>query len=323
MEDGARFRPARATVRPGMELAFLREGVGGYPLLLVHGWPETKRIWWRNVAPLAAAGFEVIVPDLRGFGDSGLAPDGFYDLAAHARDLYALVHDVLGHPRCAAVAGDLGGGVVQDLGLRFPGFVVRQCLFNTVLPVLRAAYAAAGLPTSVPPRVRMAADYFQRQGRDADALAAELDTPAKRRRYIAEMYGPRFWASPGAFTPEDVDFMTEPFADAAKLRAGFGNYESAVGARPLSEPPRFFETNPVPTLVLYGPDDHVIWPDFPRRCEVAFTERVGPFVVEGAGHFLQWERAEVLNQALMYFFRDLLVGAASGATLAAPESAQR
>ena len=45
--------------------------------------------------------------------------------------------------------------------------------------------------------------------------------------------------------------------------------------------------------------------DFPQRAEVAFTERVGPFVVPGAGHFLQWERADVLNQALAYFLRDL------------------
>ena len=151
----------------------------------------------------------------------------------------------------------------------------------------------------------MAADYYQRQGRDADALAAELDTPAKRRRYIAQFYGPRFWSTPGAFTPSDVDFMTEPFADAAKLRAGFGNYESAVGTRPLSEPPRFFETNPVPTLVLCGPDDHVIWPDFPERCEIVFTERIGPMIVPRAGHFLQWERADLLNQALRYFLGDL------------------
>lgn len=75
----------------GLELAYVRENPGGYPLLLVHGWPETMRIWWRNIAPLAAAGFEVIVPDLRGFGASGLAPDGHYDLAAAARDLHALV----------------------------------------------------------------------------------------------------------------------------------------------------------------------------------------------------------------------------------------
>ena len=141
------FAVHRTRPRAGLELAYVHEGVGGVPLLLVHGWPETKRIWWRNVAPLAAAGFEVIVPDLRGFGDSALAPDGFYDLAAHARDLHALVHDVLGHERCAAAGGDLGGGVIQDLGLRFPGFVIRQCLFNTVLPLLPDAYAAASLPT--------------------------------------------------------------------------------------------------------------------------------------------------------------------------------
>jgi pimeloyl-ACP methyl ester carboxylesterase len=97
--------------------------------------------------------------------------------------------------------------------------------------------------------------------------------------------------------------MTEPFADAAKLRAGFANYESALGTRPLSEPPRFLETNPLPTLVLYGPDDHVIYPDFCRRAEVVFGERMGPFTVEGAGHFLQWERPDALNQALRYFLR--------------------
>ena len=84
---------------PGDRARLPARGRGGYPLLLVHGWPETKRIWWRNIGPLAEAGFEVIVPDLRGFGDSGLAPDGHYDLAAHARDLHALVHDVLGHER--------------------------------------------------------------------------------------------------------------------------------------------------------------------------------------------------------------------------------
>lgn len=309
--DPLRFPVHRATVREGVDLAYVREGVGGHPLLLVHGWPETKRIWWRNIAPLAQAGFEVIVPDLRGFGDSGPAPDGYYDLAAHARDLHALVHDVLGHERCAVSGGDLGGGVMFDLGLRFPGFVERQIIFNSVLPILPDAYAAAGLATEVHPVVRASADYFLRQGREADALAAELSTEAMRRAYVAGMYTHRHWASPGAFRPEEVAFHTEPFGDAAQLRAGWGNYESALGTIPLSEPPRFFEPSPVPTLALFGPDDHVIFPDFPERCEVAFTDLVGPYVVPRAGHFLQWERADVLNGTLIWFLRDLALARSS------------
>jgi pimeloyl-ACP methyl ester carboxylesterase len=282
-----------------VELAYDRYGEGGLPLLLVHGWPETRRIWERNAEPLAEAGFDVIVPDLRGFGDSPLAPDGFYDLAAHAHDLKALL-DRLGVDRCAAAGGDLGGGVVIDLGLRFPGLVERQIIFNSILPIVE------GMPTEIPAQSRQAADYYLRQGRDADALAAELDTPDKRRRYIAGFYGHRFWASPGAFGREDVDRMTEPFADPEKLRAGFGNYESALGTRPMSETPRWFEPSPVETLVLYGPDDHVLWPDFPERAKLAFPNRVGPFVVPDAGHFLQWEQAELLNGAVKAFLRDLL-----------------
>ena len=91
--------------RDGLTLGYVREGIGGYPLLLIHGYPETKRIWWRNIEAFVAAGFEVIVPDLRGFGDSDLSADDVYDIAAYSRDLYLLVHDVLGHATCGVVGG--------------------------------------------------------------------------------------------------------------------------------------------------------------------------------------------------------------------------
>lgn len=281
-----------------VELDYDRAGDGGFPLLLVHGWPETRRIWARNVRPLAAAGFDVIAPDLRGFGSSPLAEDGFYDLAAHARDLAALL-DRLGVTSCVCAGGDLGGGVIVDLGLRFPGLVARQVIFNSILPQLDQRKRP-------PRRARMASDYFLRQARDADALAAELDTPARRRAYIAGFYGHRFWSSPGKFSPEEVDYMTEPFADPDKLRAGFVNYESALDVRRCSELPRFFEPSPIETLILYGPEDHVIWPDFPERAARCFPNHVGPFVVQDAGHFLQWEQASVLNGAVRSFCRDLL-----------------
>lgn len=303
--DPDAFRIERGEVRPGVELAWVREGEGGMPLLLLHGWPEAMRIWWRNVAPLAEAGFEVVVPDLRGFGRSGLAPDGHYDAVASARDVHALVHDVLGHASCVAAGGDYGGVAIQELGLRFEGFVPRQCLFNTIPPLLREEYEAAGIAPAPPRDTRMAADYFLRQGREGDALAAELDTPDKRRRYVATFYGSRFWAAPGGFTSDDVDFMTEPFGDAERFRASIALYESALGTIEASEPPLWAtRRSPVETLVLYGPEDHVIPRDFPERCEVAFPRRVGPFLVPRAGHFLQWERADALNGALVGFLRD-------------------
>ena len=274
-------------------LAYDRAGEGGKPLLLIHGWPETRRIWERNVEPLAAAGFEVIAPDLRGFGDSALAPDDRYDVAAHSQDMAELLAE-LGHEHAVACAGDLGGVVAQDLSLRYDGLVERLCLFNTIPPLL------ADGPPPIPRATRMAADYFIRQSKDADGLAAELDTPERRRRYIATFYGSRFWAAPGSFEREDVERMTEPFADADRFRASIANYEYAGGPRQAPEPPRLLEPNPTPTLILYGPEDHVIMPDFPERMEAAFPNRAGPFVVPGAGHFLQWERADVLNGALSW-----------------------
>lgn len=299
----------RAEVRDGLALGYWRlgpEGGGGYPLLLIHGFPETKRIWWRNLAPLAAAGFDVIAPDLRGVGDSDAAGDDFYDPPAYARDLHALVHDVLGLPGCGTVSGDVGGAVAMDLSLRFPGFVSRQCIFNTLAPVLPEAYAAAGIPDD-PPRETLAQyDYFLRQGRDADGLVAELSTPALRREYVRGFYTHRLLAGETAFAPTDADWMAEPFGEAGRLRAAMAVYELEFGRRALSEVPRLMETSPVPTLILYGPEDPVVRESFMDRMAVAFPERVGPFVVHGSGHFVQWEAPDVLHSTLVEFFRDLL-----------------
>jgi pimeloyl-ACP methyl ester carboxylesterase len=300
--DPAAFETSFASPR-GFSQAFVREGRGGVPLLLVHGWPETKRIWWRNIAPLAAAGFEVIVPDLRGFGESQTGPDGYHDVPSHSRDLYALVHDHLGHERIVVCGGDLGGPVIQDISLRFPGFVERMVLFNSPVPFDREAMA--GMDTRA---AREAADYFQRQGTDADALAVELATPGQRRRYIATFYTSRFWAHPGKFTPEAVDFMTEPFGDGEKLRASFGGYESAFHESARSEPAMVatHKRNPTRTLILFGRSDHVLYPDFDRMAAVVFPDHVGPYLLRDCGHFLQWEAAGILNNSLVSFCGDLL-----------------
>src|SRR4051812_21054837 len=240
----------RTAGRDGVSLVFVHEGLGGYPLVLLHGYPETKRIWWRNISALADAGYEVIAPDLRGYGDSDLSAADVYDPAAWSRDVYLLVHDVLGHGHCGVVGGDLGGVVGVDLLHRYPGFVDKLVFFDSVPPFVFDDFAAAGIDVAAIRAIGdgPTSDYRYLQGATPDELAAELDTPAKRRRYVAGMYCHRMWASPGTFSATDVDFMTEPFATEDRMRAGWAAYQLAHG-RPVSEPPMLDKKVDVPTLI--------------------------------------------------------------------------
>ncbi|NBR01026.1 MAG: alpha/beta hydrolase [Actinobacteria bacterium] len=283
----------------GFEMAHWHERCGrpGAPVVVcVHGWPETKLLYSRVVAPLLDAGFDVVVPDLRGFGESGLAPDGLYDIVSHARDIHALVHDGLGAREVILVGGDLGGPVVQEAALRWPGWVSRMVVFNSPLPYDKERMK--GMVTRADPST---ADYFMRQGTDADALIAELDTPGKRIAYVEQFYGPRLWAHPGAFTAEQARMHAEPFADAAKLRASFGNYESAFDSAKRSERPLFGRNSVTPTLVYFGTSDRVIYPDFDRMAEVVFDVIDGPHRLDGVGHFVPWEAPDVLVAGITRF----------------------
>jgi pimeloyl-ACP methyl ester carboxylesterase len=295
--DPARFETHTFEGR-GFRQAYVREGIGGVPLLLVHGWPETKRIWWRVVEPLVAAGFEVIVPDLRGFGESDVGPDGFHDVHAHVHDLHALVADGLGHERVVLAGGDLGGPVIQATALGWPDLVDRMVLFNSPLPAGADRYANLAMSS--------AHDYFVRQGTDADGLAADLATSEQRERYIATFYSSRFWAHDGAFDPAAIAFHTAPFADATKLRASFGAYESAFDKAKRSGRATLRMNPEVRVLILYGESDHVIPKGFDTHAAEVFPDHVGPFLLRDCGHFVPWEAAHAFSSATIAFCGDLL-----------------
>ncbi len=295
--DPARFPTQYVRVR-SVQLAYVRLGEGGVPLLLVHGWPESKRIFWRVIEPLAQAGFDVIVPDLRGFGES--EPGDFGDAIASAHDLAELV-SALSIQKVVLAGGDFGGPVIQEMALRWPDRVPRMVLFNSPLPFLKAEMSAMRTrPASE------ASDYFVRQGTDADGLAAELATTEARRRYISTFYTSRFWAHPGAFSAEAVAFHAEPFGDAMSLRAGFRAYESAFSPVARSEPSRMGLNAATQTLILFGPSDHVIYPEFDRMAAAVFPNHVGPFLLRNCGHFVPWEAPHAFISATTMFCRDLL-----------------
>jgi pimeloyl-ACP methyl ester carboxylesterase len=311
------FEVHRADVGDGIELAYLHEGRGGLPIVLLHGWPGTKRLWWRNVEPLREAGFEVIVPDQRGFGESTVParPEQYLDLPLGARDLRALLAH-LGHESAIVVGGDQGCGVTQDAALRFPGLVRRQVLFNGTSPVLPDLYAAHEIPGSQGEEIAAVSDHKDVQGGEPEALTERLADDRGRIDYVKGFYQGRVWregdpplnlAGPGSFDDLEAEFMAEPFADPTVFRSSLGYYEAAVRPHVLSEPSMLDRVNEdVPTLILYGTADQIVQPLFTARMEVAHKVRVGPYLVEEAGHFLQWERADVLNRAIASFCADLL-----------------
>ena len=110
----------------------------GPPVLLLHGHPQTH-VAWRKVAPrLVAAGYRVIAPDLRGYGDSD-KPESDpshlpYSKRVMAADQIALMKH-LGHPTFSVVGHDRGGRVAHRLALDFPDAVDRVAVLD-IAPTL-------------------------------------------------------------------------------------------------------------------------------------------------------------------------------------------
>jgi pimeloyl-ACP methyl ester carboxylesterase len=315
--DPDAFPIHRADVGDGVEIAYVREGVGGVPLVLIHGWPSTKRLFWRNIAPLAAAGFEVIVPDSRGFGDSPVPADPADGATAVGvgYDIKALL-DGLGHERAVLAGGDFGGATVQDMSLRFPGLAIRQAVWNGPSANLPEAYAAAGIEGSQYEEVSAVSSHLDDHGLHADAFCASLATEQARLDYIKGTYAIRPWlpggpptrlAAPGSFDDAAATFMAQPFTDAAQFRASLRGYEAVMQPELSPEPALLDRRNTeTETLVLYGTVDGIVGPNYARRAEVCFEHLVGPFLVQDSGHFISWERPTVFNSALITFCRDLL-----------------
>ena len=118
----------------GLSLNVLRAGQGA-PLILLHGFPQNHRAWAR-VAPTFARHFDVIVPDLRGYGESDAPPDDpahtTYSKRTMAQDILGLM-DALGLPRAHILAHDRGARVAYRLAFDHPARVDRLGLIE-ILP---------------------------------------------------------------------------------------------------------------------------------------------------------------------------------------------
>lgn len=112
-------------------------GGSGPPVLLLHGFPQTH-VMWHGIAPDLARDHTLVIPDLRGYGDSGRPPSGAdhagYSFRAMAADQVGLMC-ALGHEEFAVVGHDRGARVTHRMALDHPAAVTRAAVLD-ILPTL-------------------------------------------------------------------------------------------------------------------------------------------------------------------------------------------
>jgi non-heme chloroperoxidase len=124
----------KTTAAPTTDIHYQDLGQG-QPVVLIHGWPLSHRMWEGQVNALTAAGFRTVAYDRRGFGDSG-RPTGGYDYDTFASDLNDLMTQL--DLQDAVLAGfSMGGGeVARYIGRYGEGRVAKAMLLGAVPPFL-------------------------------------------------------------------------------------------------------------------------------------------------------------------------------------------
>ena len=258
-------------------------------VLLLHGFPEFWYSWRHQIPVLAEAGYRVAAPDLRGYGQSD-KPEGLdgYTVGGLAKDVVGLV-SALGEQRATIVGHDWGGSAAWLLGMAHPKLVDRLVICNAPHPaafakslrdplqLLRFSYMAF-FQVPVIPEALLGA-------RDAAGLRWFMRAAATR---------------PDAFPDEELDRYAAAWAEPGALRGALAYYRAM--ARALRDRGDAPESPPIqaPTMAIWGASDKIL----PLALADPGRRRVPDFrlePVEGAGHFVQADAPDRVNELLLDF----------------------
>jgi epoxide hydrolase 4 len=280
----AGLREGYADVDDDVTLHYVETGEGPLVVLL-HGFPEFWYGWRLQIAPLAAAGFRVVAPDLRGYNLSSTPGEiGAYTADKLAADVRSLILE-RGAESALVVGHDWGGTAAWALAMNHPEVVERLAILDAAHPrklneglkhpsQLRRSwyFFYFQLPGGVPEHHARADDYefFKHFLRDADPPYTEEELG----HYVEA------WAHPGV-TKAMIDYYR------AAVRLG-----SKQELRPVS----------APTLVIWGERDRYLGPDLaePHHADVPNLDRVER--LPDASHWVHHDAAERVNQLLIDFF---------------------
>ena len=268
-----------------VRLHWVQAGEG--PLMvLLHGFPEFWYGWRKQIPALAAAGYRVVAPDLRGYNRSdkpaGIRP---YRVQSLVDDVAALIRH-LGAERAHVVAHDWGGIVAWWLAMVHPERIDRLAILNAPHP------RAFSREIRRNPRQMMAswyAGFFQLPALPEAALRAR-DYRMLRGIFRAES------VRPGAFSGEDIRRYRNAAAQPGALTAMLNYYRAAV-----RYPPPPTRTIPHPTLLIWGVRDQAL--------TLELTEGLEPWVpnlrierIPEASHWVASEYPDRVNALLTGFF---------------------
>ena len=280
----------------GARLHVVRTGSGPLVLLL-HGWPE---FWltWEPVMTRLADRFELIAPDLRGFGDSD-KPAGPFGAAEHAADMVAML-DALGVSEPVGVVGhDVGGAVMQPLARLVPDRLAGLFFFNFVHPGIGPRMAEPGRLNEI------WYQSFHQMPFAPELVGASRDTC---RAYIGHFL--RHWAHHKDAFDDVMEAWVDNFLKPGNLAGGFAYYQAAHegriaimrGAAPKLPPIT------VPTCVRWTSNDSIFPAAWADTLGETFAELdYAPF--QDAGHFPHREQPNHAAETIATFFRRMFAAA--------------
>ena len=261
-----------------MELHFVESGSGPLVVLL-HGFPEFWYSWRRQMPALASAGFRAVAPDLRGFNDSPRPRDvASYRLTHVITDVAELIERLGGQP-CVLVGHDWGGLVAWYVAMSRPDLVRKLVVLNIPHPVpfLRE------LRNSTSQKLRMAYQLFFQP-----PFLPELVMPLLLPRLFPRL------------TSEEMAVYKKAWAKPGALR-GMANYYRAI-RKYRGELKPLIRRIDIPTLILWGEREPVFRPE-----TLDGTEQWVPNLriekIARAGHFVQSDQPEIVNELLCEFAR--------------------
>lgn len=260
-------------------------GGKGNPVVLLHGWPET---WfeWHMIMPSLALHYRVIVPDLRGAGDSA-KPACCYDKKTMAEDIHQLVHH-LGYSRIYLVGHDIGGMVSYAYAAAYPQEIRRLVILDVPIP----SESFYQLPTLTNPPPSPAWHFGFHAVVD---LPEELVT-GRERIYLSWFYTHLTYKERG-LAQADVNEYVRHYSDPKSLHAGFEWYRAFP--KDIKDNTIYAKTKlPMPVLALGGDHSAGTLPLTEMRM---LATNVNGGVIPNCGHFIAEEAPDYLFTQLEHF----------------------